>query len=115
MQSFDNWAAVEANAYVIGDFVWTSLDYLGEAGLGRLLHDDADTSFLGSYPWLGWLLDSSSKFLHRRLRIVHRRDYLRINGRNTSSALAMDVACRVSGPWGSPANVATLMMAVDLL
>jgi beta-galactosidase len=51
LQAFDNWAAVEANPYVIGDFVWTSLDYLGEAGVGRLLHDDSDADFLGSYPW----------------------------------------------------------------
>jgi beta-galactosidase len=51
MEAFDNWAAVEANPYVIGDFVWTSLDYLGEAGVGRLLQEDSDTDFLGGYPW----------------------------------------------------------------
>ncbi len=51
MQAFDSWAAVEANPHVIGDFVWTSLDYLGEAGVGRLLQDEADTGFLGTYPW----------------------------------------------------------------
>jgi beta-galactosidase len=51
MQAFDNWAAVEANPHVIGDFVWTSLDYLGEAGLGRPLDDDSAASFLGIYPW----------------------------------------------------------------
>jgi beta-galactosidase len=51
MQAFDNWAAVEASSYVIGDFVWTSLDYLGEAGLGRLLYDDSVAGFLGNHPW----------------------------------------------------------------
>jgi beta-galactosidase len=39
------------NSYVIGDFVWTSMDYLGESGIGRM-HFDPDTKdFLGKYPW----------------------------------------------------------------
>jgi len=33
-QSFEYWNAVEKNPYLIGDFVWTSIDYLGEAGCG---------------------------------------------------------------------------------
>ena len=37
--------------YVIGDFVWTSLDYLGEAGIGRLHYEEPLTHFLGEYPW----------------------------------------------------------------
>jgi beta-galactosidase len=28
------WSAVEKNPYVLGDFVWTGMDYLGEAALG---------------------------------------------------------------------------------
>ena len=28
------WRGVENNSYVLGDFVWTGMDYLGEAGLG---------------------------------------------------------------------------------
>ena len=31
-QAFQNWRAVENNQYVIGDFVWTAIDYLGESG-----------------------------------------------------------------------------------
>jgi beta-galactosidase len=33
---FQNWDAVAANSYVIGDFVWAGIDYLGEAGIGRV-------------------------------------------------------------------------------
>lgn len=32
---FDNWQAVMAHPYVIGDFVWTAWDYMGETGLGN--------------------------------------------------------------------------------
>lgn len=51
MQAFENWMSVLENPYVIGDFVWTSLDYLGEAGIGRVYFEPELTQFLGSYPW----------------------------------------------------------------
>jgi len=33
--AFSNWKLVKDNRYIIGDFVWTALDYLGESGIGR--------------------------------------------------------------------------------
>jgi beta-galactosidase len=48
---FDYWQATENNPNVIGDFVWTSMDYLGEAGLGRVWYGERD-GYLGKYPWL---------------------------------------------------------------
>lgn len=33
--AFNNWKLVQENSYVIGDFVWTAMDYLGESGIGR--------------------------------------------------------------------------------
>lgn len=33
--AFANWTLVQENSFVIGDFVWTAMDYLGEAGIGR--------------------------------------------------------------------------------
>lgn len=33
--AFTNWKLVNDNNYVIGDFVWTAIDYLGESGIGR--------------------------------------------------------------------------------
>lgn len=49
-EAFENWEAVLENPHVIGDFVWTACDYLGEAGLGRV-HDDPQKPFLGVFPW----------------------------------------------------------------
>jgi len=48
--AFDYWEATEKLPYVIGDFVWTSMDYLGEAGLGHVRYD-AKESFSMPYPW----------------------------------------------------------------
>jgi beta-galactosidase len=37
--NFRNWATVHDNSYVLGDFVWTGMDYLGESGIGRYWYD----------------------------------------------------------------------------
>jgi beta-galactosidase len=34
--TFDSWRGVEIRSWVIGDFVWTAFDYIGEAGIGWL-------------------------------------------------------------------------------
>jgi beta-galactosidase len=54
--AFSNWKMVQSHNYIIGDFVWTALDYLGESGIGRYYypgetkgeHWEADF-----YPWHG--------------------------------------------------------------
>jgi beta-galactosidase len=50
-EAFDHWMSVLELPHVIGDFVWTSLDYLGEAGIGRVHFDETLKGFLGDYPW----------------------------------------------------------------
>ena len=37
--AFKNWKLVHDYPYVIGDIVWTGLDYLGESGIGRNYYD----------------------------------------------------------------------------
>lgn len=56
--AFQSWNAVQELPYVIGDFVWTSIDYLGESGIGRAHYasDPADRGehWQGSkWPWHG--------------------------------------------------------------
>ncbi len=48
--AYDYWDAVERLPYVVGDFVWTSIDYLGEAGIGHVWYN-GEKNFLGNYPW----------------------------------------------------------------
>jgi len=50
MEAFDCWDAVERLPYVIGDFVWTAIDYLGETEIGHVWYN-GKKSFLGDYPW----------------------------------------------------------------
>lgn len=51
IEAFDNWMCVLDMPHVIGDFVWTSLDYLGESGIGRVHYDGPSAPFLPGYPW----------------------------------------------------------------
>ncbi len=53
------WDKVENNPFVIGDFNWTSWDYIGEAALGYVdylepddkTYDNADIRIKAGYPW----------------------------------------------------------------
>lgn len=47
---FPYWRAVETMPWVIGDFVWTAVDYLGESGIGWMGYSQ-DWQKLGPYPW----------------------------------------------------------------
>jgi len=38
IHAFENWDLVQKHSYVIGDFVWTAMDYLGESGIGRYFY-----------------------------------------------------------------------------
>ena len=47
-----NWAMVKKYPYLIGDFMWTGWDYLGEVGAGGWSYRPEDTGFEKPYPWL---------------------------------------------------------------
>lgn len=55
-QAFENWEAIERLSYVIGDFVWTGMDYLGESGIGSSALREATKASAPSigapsFPW----------------------------------------------------------------
>lgn len=47
-----NWAMVKRYPYLVGDFMWTAWDYLGEVGLGAWAYTKDGTGFNKPYPWL---------------------------------------------------------------
>ncbi|AOZ98904.1 sugar-binding domain-containing protein [Flavobacterium commune] len=54
--AFSNWNLVQKHNYIIGDFVWTAMDYLGESGIGRYVYpgEPAGEHWEGNlYPWHG--------------------------------------------------------------
>ena len=55
--AFKNWAVVNDFPYVVGDIVWTGLDYLGESGIGRYYYEGerpGEHWFDGGFPeWHG--------------------------------------------------------------
>jgi beta-galactosidase len=50
-QASDHWRSVGELSHVIGDFVWTAYDYLGEAGIGRAHAEGEPAPLLATYPW----------------------------------------------------------------
>jgi beta-galactosidase len=47
LEAFGSWMEVVDHPYVIGDFVWTAYDYIGEASIGWLGYEQNG----GMYPW----------------------------------------------------------------
>lgn len=47
-----NWAMVKEFPYLVGDFMWTAWDYLGEAGIGAWAYTPDGADFNKPYPWL---------------------------------------------------------------
>lgn len=48
---YKNWEMVKKYPYVLGDFMWTSWDYLGEAGIGAWSYTGG-MPFNRPYPWV---------------------------------------------------------------
>ena len=47
-----NWEMVKKYPYLVGDFMWTAWDYLGEAGIGAWAYTEDGKGFSKPYPWL---------------------------------------------------------------
>lgn len=47
-----NWEMVKNYPYLIGDFMWTAWDYLGETGIGAWSYTPDGFGFDKPYPWL---------------------------------------------------------------
>ena len=57
MKAYDDWQADVKHPYVLGDFVWTGIDYIGEVGIGNAQYVDKNdkTKYAFSRPW-PWFL-----------------------------------------------------------
>lgn len=54
--AFANWNLIQDNPYIIGDFVWTAMDYLGESSIGRYYYPgepEGEHWEKNFYPWHG--------------------------------------------------------------
>ncbi len=49
--AFHYWSLVEKHPYIIGDFVWTSMDYFGESGIGHSALSNENNPFCMPWPW----------------------------------------------------------------
>jgi beta-galactosidase len=51
-EAFENWQKVKDEPYVIGDFVWTAFDYLGESAIGHSVTGPTESKeFSLPWPW----------------------------------------------------------------
>lgn len=53
-----NWKMVETLPNLVGDFMWTAWDYIGENGIGAWAYTDDAKGFSKPYPW--WIADTGA-------------------------------------------------------
>lgn len=49
---YRNWQLVKELPYLIGDFMWTAIDYIGEVGIGAWSYTEDGCGFTKPYPWV---------------------------------------------------------------
>ncbi len=49
---YKNWEMVKKYPYLVGDFMWTAWDYIGETGIGAWSYASDGAGFAKPYPWL---------------------------------------------------------------
>lgn len=47
-----NWKNVKKYPYLIGDFIWSGFEYLGETGIGAWTYGESGEGFMKPYPWI---------------------------------------------------------------
>lgn len=51
---FDVWEQVNKHPWILGDFVWTGMDYLGESGIGHVSRENENCNYAAGDFGRGW-------------------------------------------------------------
>ncbi|MGJ5818177.1 glycoside hydrolase family 2 TIM barrel-domain containing protein [Paludibaculum fermentans] len=51
--AFTEWSLVQDNPYIVGEFVWTAMDYLGESGIGSYSYGSPELAAMASKAMSG--------------------------------------------------------------
>ena len=98
--AFESWQAAHDHTYVIGDFVWSGLDYLGEAAIGRFFTPDEEVKQhweANHFPWHGAYCGDLD-ITGWRKPISHYRNIIWDRGEKLYAAVVVPTAD--GRPWG---------------
>ena len=104
-QARENWEMAEKHPFVLGDFVWTAMDYLGEAGIGsaEFLENGKKGNFFQPWPWMnGWCGD-----IDLIGQLKPQGEYRKVVWDRSALAIAVEEPCpdghyQVVSGWGWP-------------
>jgi len=51
---FDVWEQINKHSWILGDFVWTGMDYLGESGVGHVSRENENCNYAAGNFGRGW-------------------------------------------------------------
>lgn len=104
---FASWASVQDKPHVIGDFVWSALDYLGEAGIGRVFPEGETVRkhWEGNhFPWHGAACGDLD-LIGRRRPVSHYRNIVWDRGEKLYAAVMVPPLTGKTwqlSPWATP-------------
>ena len=61
--AFNEWRLAKENPYILGDFVWTAMDYLGELGIGSWAYGTSEQAALAAKAMSGMQSMADKMFL----------------------------------------------------
>jgi len=99
MNMFHGLMQVRDHSYVVGDFIWTAWDYLGEIGVGRVVRPGDPNGFFGEFPYIATGSGEIDLVGFRKPQTYYRQ--ILFGSKTTLAAFVepADVKYQVSG-WG---------------
>ena len=103
IHAFQNWQLVEEHPYVIGDFVWTAMDYLGEAGIGHTTCKEEEGNQLMPWPWFNANCGDIDLAGNKKPQSYYRNVVWRLSGIEMAVHAPLPEGCKEEvSYWGWP-------------
>ena len=98
-QAFNEWRLAKDNPYILGEFVWTAMDYLGESGIGAAAYGTPEQAAMAG-KFSAFMQDSS---------MIDKLFLAMANGVDLTAAISQGNSA--AGGWRHPVSVPWLPLA----
>lgn len=104
LEALENWEMVIKYPYIIGDFVWTAVDYMGEAGIGHAVPANEPDSPTMPWPWYNGYCGDIDLIGNKKAQSYY-RDV--VWGQRKMAVLVSDGKPEKVSKWGWPTEYPT--------
>jgi beta-galactosidase len=84
--AFEQWQLVKSNPYIVGEFVWTAMDYLGESGIGAWAYGTPEQAAVAA-KFSGMMQSMVDQYFLAMVNGVDMAELMKKNHNNDSAGL----------------------------